>query len=141
MRKLSFCAISLLLTVFIGGCAKPDRITTINSPFDGVFYTIEAFKGHGAADSDFTRVYAHLQRDGKTDKQLVLDGTYLELYKVVWNGPSDVTLCMKSGGVTNSFRNEVTLLAGENSETIRNHLRESCDFDAAPAPTSLLSTR
>jgi hypothetical protein len=120
-----------LLVICIAGCAKPDRVVTIKSPFDGVFYTVETFNGHGPADSDFTRVYAHLQHGGKKDKQLVVDGTYLEFSKVVWDGPRDVTLCLKEGGITNSFRNEVTLFAGENSETIHNHLQEHCDSTAA----------
>jgi len=72
--------IALYLTVsFISGCAKPDHVTTVKSPTEGVFYTVETFNGHGAADSDFTRVYAHLERNGESDKKLVVDGGYLEI--------------------------------------------------------------
>jgi hypothetical protein len=94
-----------------------------------VFYTVETFKGHGAIDNDFTRVYAHLDRNGKSDNKLVVDGEYLEFSRITWTGPHDVTLCMQNG-ITNSYRNQVTLITGDTvdaSETIHNHLQEHCD--------------
>jgi len=118
---------SLLLILSLLGCAKPNRVETVNSPTNGVFYTVETF-GNGPLVSDFTRVYAHLERRGKSDKKLVIDGDYLEFSKITWNDPHDVTLCMK-GGITNTFRNEVTLIVGdrpEDSETIHSHLDEHC---------------
>jgi len=118
MKKPLLLLVSAIVA-YSTGCAKPDSVATFKSPFDAVFYTVETFKGHGAADSDFTRVYAHLQRGGKTDKQLVVDGTYLELTKIVWKGPGDVLLCMKAGGITNTFRNEVTLLQGRTLRMFR----------------------
>lgn len=118
--------LTALLVNFIPGCAKPDHVTTVKSPTEGVFYTVETFNGHGAADSDFTRVYAHLERNGKSDKKLVVDGGYLEISKIIWTGPHDVTLC-KQAGITNSFRSDVTLISGDTSETIHNHLRELCN--------------
>ncbi len=121
-----YCLIVVLIVSFIAGCAKPDHVTTVKSPTEGVFYTVETFNGHGAADSDFTRVYAHLDRDGKSDRKLVVDGTYLEISKITWTGPHDVTLC-KQAGITNSFRSEVTLISGDTSETIHNHLEEHCN--------------
>lgn len=115
---------ALLAALLLPGCAKPDRIEKINSPTSGVFYTVETFYGHGAPNSDFTRVYAHLERGGKSDKELVIDGDDLEFSKIVWDGPHDVTLCMHAG-FTNSFRSEVTLSVESTSETIYNHLQES----------------
>lgn len=115
----------LYLVVSLTGCAKPDHVETIKSPVDGLFYTVETYNGHGPADADFTRVYAHLERNGRSDKQLVVDGGYLELSKITWVSPHDVTLCMKAG-VTNSFRNEVTLSLDDTSITINNHLQERC---------------
>jgi hypothetical protein len=117
---------ALLLVSFISGCARPNHVTTIKSPMEGVFYTVETFYGHGAADSDFTRVYAHLERNGESDKKLVVDGGYLEISKITWSGPHDVTLC-KQSGTTSSFRRDVTLNSGDISETIHNHLQEHCD--------------
>lgn len=118
-----FCvAASSPLVLILLGCAKPDRVERVSSPTDGVFYTVEYF-GNGPLVSDFTRVYAHLERGGKSDKKLVIDGDYLEFSKIVWDSPHDVTLCMQRG-TTNTFRNEVTLSAGNASETIYNHLRE-----------------
>lgn len=121
-----YCFIAVLIVSLISGCAKPDHVTTVKSPTEGVFYTVETFNGHGAADSDFTRVYAHLERNGKSDRKLVVDGTYLEISKIIWAGPHDVTLC-KQAGITNSFRSEVTLISGDTSETIHNHLEEHCN--------------
>jgi len=126
MKKGILLAALSLMVASLTGCARPDRITAIKSPVDGLFYTVETFYGHGAPDSDFTSVYAHLERNGKADKQLVLNGTYLQISKLSWVGPHDVTLCME-GGITDSFRNQVTLRAGETSETVHNHLQEHCD--------------
>jgi hypothetical protein len=125
MKRGFFVTAIYLVAVVMSGCAKPDRVTTIKSPMDGVFYTVETFNGHGAADADFTRVYAHLERNGKSDKKLVVDGTYLEISKIIWTGSHDVTLC-KEAGITDSFRSEVTLISGDTSETIQNQLQENC---------------
>ena len=124
MKRYVF--LTALLVSFIAGCAKPDHVTTVKSPTEGVFYTVETFNGHGAADSDFTRVYAHLERNGKSDKKLVVDGGYLEISKIIWTGPHDVVLC-KQAGITNSFRSDVTLISGDASETIHNLLQEHCN--------------
>jgi hypothetical protein len=109
---------------FIAGCARPDQVTTIPSPVDGVFYTVETFYGHGPT-SDTKRIYAHLQRNGRAKRLLVLEGENLTVTKVNWDGPHDVTLCL-DGGITSTFRNVVTLILGNASETIRNHLLEDC---------------
>jgi len=62
----------------------------------------------------------------RADKKLVLDGEYLENTQVTWLNPSEVTLCMPNG-LTDSFRNYVTLTVGDGaSETIRTHLQEHC---------------
>ncbi len=117
-----------VVVCWVLGCAKPDRVVTVKSPTEGVFYTVETSYGHGAVASDFTRVYAHLERNGKYDRRLVLDGEYLEDSKIAWVGPHDVTICLK-GGFTDTFRNEVTLITGDtvdSSETIYNHLQEHC---------------
>jgi hypothetical protein len=85
-------------------------------------------------DSDFSWVCAHLERNGKTKKMLVLDGEYLQNVKIVWTSPQDVTLCLH-GGITDTFRNEVTLMVGdtpETSETIHNHLQKHCDGVSTP---------
>ena len=131
MKRHCLFATSLLPVLFTLGCAKPDRVTRVSSPLEGVFYTVETFYGHGAADSDFTRVYAHLERNGKSDRKLVVDGTYLELSKILWSSPHDVTLCVASG-TTDSFRSQVTLIAGGASETIHNHLQELAGSGTAP---------
>jgi hypothetical protein len=127
---------SLLATMvsLVTGCAKPSHVTTVQSPLSGVFYTVETFDGLGPPDCDFTRVVAHLERGRQIDRKLVVDGCYLEISRITWNNSHDVTLCME-GGMTDSFRTEVTLVAGErSSETIHNHLREDCQTTPTASP-------
>jgi hypothetical protein len=126
-EKKTRCFVAALSATlsFAPGCARPDHVESIKGPVEGVFYTVETFHGRGAIDSDFTRVYAHLERNGKSDRQLVVDGSYLEFSRIIWASPHDVTLCMKAG-LTNSFRTEVTLIVGNAAETIHNHLEEHC---------------
>jgi hypothetical protein len=105
---------------------------TIKSPINGVFYSVETFYGKGAMSSDFTWVYAHLEHAGKSDKMLVLSGEYLKISNIIWTSPNENTICLE-GGITNTFRNEVTLSVGGVSETIRNHLLDHCYHPQVPA--------
>jgi hypothetical protein len=135
MRKYSTVLAACLVITLMSGCGKRDSITTIKSPIEGVFYTIEISKSVGLA-SDTTRVYAHLERDGKARKILVLAGEDLTVAKIIWNNPHDATLCL-DGGITDTFRNEVTLIVGDNpddSETIYNHLRDHCNASPTASP-------
>ncbi|WP_433972226.1 hypothetical protein [Tunturiibacter lichenicola] len=109
------------------GCGKPTIVETYKSPIDGVFYTVETTREHTPV-SDTNRVYAHLERHGKSKKLLVLDGGDLTVGRVIWINPHEVNLCI-DGGITDTFRNEVTLIIGDgpaDSETIHNHLLEHC---------------
>ena len=133
MKSYAVMLLFCLATCLVLACSKPDHVAVFNSPFNEVFYTVETFNGSGPVDPDFTRVYAHLKRDGKSDKKLVMDGGYLDISKIGWTGPDDVSLCMKSG-VTNSFHSEVTLVIDDKSETIRNHLQENCTATSTFAP-------
>src|SRR5690348_201778 len=100
-----------LMVCLLLGCSKPDHVTTYKSPRDGVFYTVETFKGIGPPDPDHTRVYAHFERDGKSDKELVMEGGYLDISRIIWISSHDAIICMTTG-VTNTFRSEVTLDLG-----------------------------
>jgi len=122
-----------LTGILLSGCSEPEHVTTIKSPVESVFYTVETFYEHGAADSDFTRVYAHLERNGKSKKVLVLSGTNITVSKIFWTAPHEDTICL-DGGITDTFRNEVTLIAGDVSETIRSHLKEHCSDVPTAAP-------
>ncbi len=126
MQRRDFLSALYFVVVLLTGCANPDHVVRIASPASGVFYTVETFYGHGPAVSDFTRVYAHLERNGKAKKMLVLDGENLTIAKIIWVNPHETTLCL-SGGITGTFRNYVTLISGNNSETIHNRLQENCD--------------
>ena len=126
MKRLCLLTATYWVVSFISGCAKPDHVTTIQSPTEGVFYTVETSYGHGAVDNDSTSVYAHLERSGKSVKKLVLSGEYLEFSKIDWNDPYDITLCLQ-GGLTSSYYNQVTLSVGDVSVTIHNHLQEHCN--------------
>jgi len=109
---------------FVTGCSKPNTITTFKSPMDGLFYTVETYYGSGPS-SDTSRVYAHLERDGKTERMLVLEGENLTVKGITWDSPHAATICLE-GGITGTFRSEVTLISGKTSETIQNHLQEHC---------------
>jgi hypothetical protein len=67
MKKIYLPGLILLQLSIVIGCAKPDRVAVFKSPDPELFYTVETYNGQGAVVSDFTRVYAHLERDGKTD--------------------------------------------------------------------------
>lgn len=124
--KTICCLIALLIQVsVILGCAKPDHVDRINSPSHGLFFTIETNYAGGPAAADFTRIYAHLEVNGQSDKELVLDGQYLQNTKVLWLNSHEVRLCV-SEGYTESFRNYVGLRAGGVSDTIHSHLDQHC---------------
>jgi hypothetical protein len=58
----------------------------------------------------------------------VLSGSDLTVRNLLWNDPHHATICL-DGGITNVFRNEVTLIVGDSiadSETIYHQLREGC---------------
>lgn len=137
MNKFSFLPTVYLMVILLSGCSKPDNVTRIPSPTDGVFYTVETFKA-GGPTSDTTKVYAHLERNGKHKKLLVMEGENLTVAKIIWKNSHDATLCL-DGGITDTFRNEVTLIVGnapEDSETINNHLQEHCDSTSTASPNA-----
>ena len=126
MRSGCFIVALLAEVALCSGCARPDHVDRIESPWgEGVFFTVETHHGRGPLSSDFTRVYAHLESNGKSDRKLVLDGEYLENTKVSWHSSYDVTLCVPDG-YTDSFRTYVTLDSGGVSKTIHSHLQEQC---------------
>jgi len=130
--KLKFCSkIAAILTFVstIGGCrAKPDSVRTAPSPNKEVFYTVETSYGNGPVSNDYTRVYAHFSHGGKTTKEVVLSGEYIENSAIIWTSPTDVDLCVVNG-LTDTFRNQVTLITGDDpssSYTIHDHFKEHC---------------
>jgi hypothetical protein len=125
LKTYGLLTATCVIVSLLSGCSKPDSVTTIKSPIEGMFYTVEISKA-GGPTSDTTRVYAHLERNGKAKKILVLDGENVKVARIIWNNPHDATLCL-DGGITDTFRNEVTLIVGDapnDSETIHNHLQE-----------------
>jgi hypothetical protein len=118
------CVLGMLACV-ASACVKPAEVTTTKSPIDGVFYTMETWTGYGAIVNDHSEVYAHLERGGRSDKELVLAGDNIDETKIVWLSGYEARICL-AGGVTTSFRNEVTLRAGDVSVTLHNQLRENC---------------
>jgi hypothetical protein len=111
------------------GCTgKPDRVVTIKSPSNSVFYTKETTAGTGPVSADYTRVYARISNNGRNAKQLVISGEYIENASITWTSPNDVEICIEQG-ITDTFRNEVTLITSDtpsSSITIHNHLKERC---------------
>jgi hypothetical protein len=128
MSPMKKCCLHLkmFLVLLSGlGCRNPDSVVTVQSPIEGLFYTVETSKAAGPT-SDTTRVFAHFERGGKSRKILVLSGENMTVSKVSWNNSHDATLCLDSG-ITDTFRNEVTLIVGdtpEDSKTVHNHLQE-----------------
>ena len=125
MKRDSLLLMLCLLASVISGCAKPDQVTTVKSPIDGVFYTVETYYGHGPT-SDTTRVYAHLERPGIAKKMLVLEGENLTIAKITWDSPQEATFCL-DGGITETFRNAVSPISGDTSVTIHNQINEHCN--------------
>jgi hypothetical protein len=120
MRKYSLPAVVLVVTLAGFGCGRPNSVTTFKSPTQGVFFTLETYYGHGPVFSDIAKVYAHFERQGRAKKMVVLDGENLTVAKIIWKGPHEDTPCL-DGGITNTFRNRVTLILGDSlddSETI-----------------------
>jgi hypothetical protein len=121
---------SALLSLAIFGCTRPDKIETFKSPTEGISFTVESYNGGpGPLGSDITKVYAKFERHGKSRRIQVLEGDSLSIKKIIWNAPFDDTICL-SGGITDRFRNQVTLILGdslEDSVTLHNHLDEHCE--------------
>ncbi len=137
MKKYCLTLGIFLAPILVLGCGKPDSVVTVKSPIEGVFYTVETSYAAGPT-SDTTRVYAHLERGGRPRKILVLSGENMTVAKISWDNPHDVTLCL-ADGITDTFRNEVTLIVGnapEDSETIHNHLQEHCDSSSTISPNA-----
>lgn len=132
--KNSVCLAMLVQVVLLSGCTKPDRVVRVNSPRAGVFLTVETWHGRGAISNDFTRIYAHFESNSKSDKELLLDGEYIEGTTVVWLNPSEVTFCVPSGSPTDHFANNVTLVAGDESWRIHSRLQEHCNSVASETP-------
>ena len=89
--KNPYVFVTLLLSfAAISGCGKPDRVDRIDSPNPDLFLTIETSYAAGPAAADFTRIYAQLQAKGQTDKELVLDGQYLQNTKAVWLNSNEI---------------------------------------------------
>jgi hypothetical protein len=134
MVKKTGLLITTYLTVsLVLACTRPDSVTIIKAPLEGVFYTVEVSKA-GGPTADTTRVYAHLERDGKAKKILVLAGENVTVGKITWNNPRQATICL-DGGITDVFRNEVTLIVGDSvgdSETIHHQLKEDCAGSRPP---------
>ena len=134
MKRHYFFLILLSVLIFGSGCYSPDRnpddIATVKLPIDGIFYTIETYYGHGLAIApDITRVYAHLERAGKSIKILVLEGEDLTV-KITWDkdNPHEVRFC--TTGFIGIFQNIVTLIVGDtpgSSVKIHHNLKDCCD--------------
>jgi hypothetical protein len=70
MAKKAGLLITACLTAgLVSGCAKPNSVTIIKAPLEGMFYTVEVSKAAGPA-ADTTRVYAHLERMERLERYL-----------------------------------------------------------------------
>jgi hypothetical protein len=115
----------------LAGCAKPDKVENFFFPNHDMAYTVKYHDAAGPADSDFARVYVHPVGDEGDDSQLVIDGDYLTFSKVRWKGPREAVFCLSSG-MTNTYRNQVTLRFKKGPQTVKTHLLEGCSDLAVP---------
>jgi len=115
-------AISLLVLV---ACSEPapSEVKRLDSPVVGMFYTVETYFGQGAIDNDYTKVYLHLERQGKSVQRLVLSGTYVTVSRIDWSSPSENTIVF-TGGYTDTFSNWATLSIDGKSEHVHVRLQE-----------------
>jgi hypothetical protein len=136
MQPMIRLPLSLVFSLFLmNGCSQPDEVKIYKSPVEGLYYTVEGYHAAGPT-SDTSRVVAHMVRNGEETTLLVLEGENLVVANVHWESPSEVTLCL-DGGITSTFRNEVTLISGRESVTLRNLLTETCVSEGAkPEPES-----
>jgi hypothetical protein len=123
-RHLTVLVICFLACLVVG-CARPNKVDRIPSPEVGLYLTVETFNGDVPVSSDFTRIYAHLERNGQSDKKLLLGGEYLSFSQISWTGSQAVSLCL-TGGVTVQYFNEVTLSVDGGSVKVHTYLSESC---------------
>jgi len=110
------------------GCAKPDHVNTLQTPISGLFLTEETSYGIGPVVSDYTRVYAHLQRNGHSRKIEILSGDDVSITGVSW-APHAAIICINEGGFTDTFRNNITLIVGDTEdaeERIHFTLQDNC---------------
>ena len=117
------------LSLIVSSCTKPDRVRTIKSPDPSIFLTVETQNGTGAISSDFTNAYVHFTRDGKTTKQVLINGEYLEDADFAWQKPNVIAICLH-GGYTDEFHNEITLEIGSAFKNFHAFLKESCSLAA-----------
>lgn len=118
-------ALASTLVILSGCTAKPDLIVTVPSPDPNVYYTVESFRGDGPLSSEATNIYAHLNSGGKSDRQMVLHGLYLENARVTWMDPENASICL-NGGLTSEYHNKVSLSSGDVYRNIHSHLKENC---------------
>jgi hypothetical protein len=124
MKKMNLLMLLPPLLLLLGWRAKPTKVVNFPGPSPEVFYTAEVWEDNGAMSSDSTRVFAHLNHDGRTDKQVFLDGPYLAVSGVKWNG-SHATVCLSEGRVK-SFHREISLHAAGETYEIRNQIDQNC---------------
>lgn len=125
MKIICLCVLLISIGVISGCSEPPDKVITIESPKENIFYSVETYYGHGAIDNDYTRVYANLKHNGKLERIVVLGGEYLTFANISWDSPHEITLCLVSG-ITDTYRNEVTLISGDVSIKLDNHLVDNC---------------
>jgi hypothetical protein len=117
--------VCIVLGALLSACAKPNRVVKVLSPTPGLTYETEYFNGAGAAVSDTGRVYARAVVGGITYRILVLEGDNLDVERVVWNLPANVTLCVNDGLIT-TFRQSIYLLVGPRIVSVTNHVDSHC---------------
>ena len=121
-----------LVALTVAGCKPrpaPDEVTTIKTPQPDIHLTFE-YWNLGMLVSDSARLVAHLVKDGVEDKQIVLDGGYIDIRSIVWPAPDRMVVCVTSlDEVHKDWARTVTLNAAGVSKTLQVELWAVVRFD------------
>lgn len=123
MKYAVAVVVALMLLYLAIRSPAPDYVETFKTPLPGVTLTFETWSL--PLTSDFNRLVAHYEHDGKKDSRFILEGEYAVFSKYVWASPQKLALCWKKGAVRN-FTNEVALQAGGAGERFHVTLKEDC---------------
>jgi hypothetical protein len=130
VTRLSYILL-IALAAFSSACGDSREAQYLKTPIDGVRMVYFVGKGAPGLVPNVTDLYAELNSGGKSDRKLVLHGTYIEIERVDWLDGGSATICLKSG-YTSEFHNRVTLnqYATRESHDLHFALREDCRTEA-----------
>lgn len=130
MIRPSTAFLTIALFSLSSGCSRPppDEVKTIKTPQADVHLTYE-YWNLGPLVSDSARLVAHLVKDGIEDRQIVIDGDYIDIRKISWPRPDRMVVCVTYLDQVSEWNKSVMLKAGNLSKTIHVELRAAAQRD------------